>query len=576
MTELAATQGGAPRVGRYELCAEIASGGMGRVYLGRARGPGGFEKLVAVKTVHPDLTEEPQFIEMFLDEARIAARIDHRNVCQVFDFGEADGRYFIAMEFLVGEPVQRVLRKLTRREREPDDDRIIARIVAEAAEGLHAAHELTDELGEPLHVVHRDVSPQNVFVTYDGGVRIVDFGVARARGRLHQTEADSLKGKISYMAPETMLRNEVDRRADVWGLGVILWELLAGSRLVRGANEVDIILNVTREPAPRVVDRRPDIDPELESIAWRALQLDPEDRFASAREMAEALERWIARQGEPVGMSQLAEYMRRHFAEERAAAFELVDSVRQSSSGITRARLDPTRPIRNQPPPLPAPGADDDDDVWPTLELEVDVEPPARPARPAWMLPAFAALGGGLVVGAVVLGLALLRSDPPPVHASPLPIEAAAGVAPAAGDRDAPGGSGEALPSETSATSGVDADEHVEAEARPSEVPPSEANPPEAEPEPREADAPGPSRREARRRVATPRTGELRVDTPGGWADVYVDGRRVGRTPLRTQLPSGSARVELRPYGLPPPASASSMRRRVTIGADPAIVRVPL
>lgn len=567
MSEVATpTRDNPDRIGRYELCAEIASGGMGRVYLGRVRGPGGFEKLVAVKTVHPDLIEEEHFVDMFLDEARIAARIDHPNVCHVFDFGQVDGRYFIAMEYLVGEPIQRVLRKLARRDRVPEDDRMAARLIADAAEGLHAAHELVDEHGEPLHVVHRDVSPQNVFVTYDGGVRIVDFGVARARGKLHQTDAGSLKGKISYMAPEAMRGTNVDRRADVWGLGVILWELLVGRRLMRGASEVDIILAVTREPPPRPSTMRTDVNPELEAIVMQALTVDVDQRFATARDMGQALEQWIASRGEPVGLPQVADYMSRHFVEERMAAFERIDSVRQSSS-----RIRPTQSSQQ--------GRRQQDGADPPARADVAAATPTAPAPASSSTRRMlgAALGGGLFVSALVGGFALVSwSNPSEAPASnaisqTAPAELSPTTAQAHLTEDIETDEPAAPTAVEAALEAPEADEPALAPEADSEDAPAVEDAP-AEAAPVEA-APRPER-EARTPRAT--VGQLIVRTPGGWADVYVDGSRVGRTPLELELPAGRVRVELRPYGLPPPASASSMRRRVQIGARPQTIQVAL
>lgn len=204
-------------VGRYRLCFEIASGGMATVFLARAEGPSGFEKLVALKRIHPQLAKDVSILGMFLDEARIASRISHANVCAVFDYGSEDGTSFIAMEYLTGEPISRIVRAV--RGASPAIQRawprIAARVTADLCEGLHSAHELRDERNEPLHVVHRDISPDNLFVTYDGIAKVVDFGIASARHRIHQTMTGELKGKHSYMAPEQLTEAPIDRRADI-------------------------------------------------------------------------------------------------------------------------------------------------------------------------------------------------------------------------------------------------------------------------------------------------------------------------------------------------------------------------
>ncbi|MCA9610627.1 MAG: protein kinase, partial [Myxococcales bacterium] len=276
-------------VGRYRLTHELASGGMASVYLAfpeLARSPG---EAVAVKRVHPHLAVQRSFVEMFLDEARVAARIDHPNVARVLDIGAAEGGQFIAMELLLGRSLGAVAKRLKRL---PLETRwpLAAHVVARAAEGLHAAHELRDPDGAPLEVVHRDVSPHNVFVTYDGRVKVVDFGIARARGRLHQTETGTVKGKFAYMAPEQMMGLPVDRRADVWALGVVLHELLVGDKLFKRSNDTETVLAVT---AHRGLDptRLPDGLPEALVDALRgALAPEPEARTPNAGALAEALD----------------------------------------------------------------------------------------------------------------------------------------------------------------------------------------------------------------------------------------------------------------------------------------------
>src|SRR5262245_21397103 len=261
------------QLGRYQLMLELASGGMATVYLARVAGAAGFEKLVALKRIHAHLAKQQKFTEMFLDEARIAARIGHPNVCDVFDFGEADGTYYLAMEYLLGETVSRLMRKRTH---DPSpwtshELALLARIVAEAAQGLHAAHELRDDRGEPMHVVHRDVSPQNLFVTYDGAAKVVDFGIARARGRIHDTTTGSIKGKYAYMSPEQVKNQTLDRRTDVWALGAILWEMLTRKRLFRRDSEVDTLMAVNDEAIAPPSSVRSDVPTSFDPIVMGAL-----------------------------------------------------------------------------------------------------------------------------------------------------------------------------------------------------------------------------------------------------------------------------------------------------------------
>ena len=212
----------AKKLGRYELVWELGTGGMASVYLARVRGPAGFNKWLAIKRIHPHLAKDPRFVEMFLDEARIAAAVHHPNVAHVFDLGDDAGERFLAMEYLHGEHLGTVAVRAVR-ERGRLEPELAARIIASAADGLHHAHEARDAEGRHLGLVHRDVSPQNIFVTYDGSVKLTDFGIAKAAGRLTHTQTGGTKGKVSYMAPEQALGHAVDRRTDVWALGVVLW-----------------------------------------------------------------------------------------------------------------------------------------------------------------------------------------------------------------------------------------------------------------------------------------------------------------------------------------------------------------
>lgn len=299
LEEITETRGGTPtavpvpthadRLGRYVLRFALASGGMATVYLAVAKGASGFGRVVAVKRIHPHLEDESAFVEMFLDEARIASRIRHPNVCSVEDFGQSDGSYYMTMEYLVGESLSHVAKQLGTM-----PPAIAARIVADACEGLHAAHELEGDDGEPLGVVHRDVSPQNLFVGYDGIVKVVDFGIAKANRRVHQTATGMVKGKFAYMPIEQLRGECVDRRADVWALGVVLWELVAGQKLFRRRNESETIMAVQRRVIPELAALRPGTPEGLDEIVRRALSEDPADRFPTARAMGLALSRLFA------------------------------------------------------------------------------------------------------------------------------------------------------------------------------------------------------------------------------------------------------------------------------------------
>mgnify|MGYP001394890399 CR=1 FL=1 len=291
--------------GRYELLIEMASGGMATLYLARILGPQDFEKLIAIKRIHPHLAKKPSFVHMFLDEARIAARIHHPNVVTTFDMGQIDGAYFIAMEYVHGQNLTDVLRTAIR---EPSKLpwQLVVRMLADAASGLHAAHELTSDDGKNLGVVHRDVSPQNILVSYDGHVKVTDFGIAFAAKKLEQTESGILKGKVSYMSPEQTRGEPVTRRSDIFALGIVLWEALCLKRLFRTPNEASTLLRVREAKVPRLQDVRPELPAALEAIVSKALARRPEDRFATAEELSEALEKLLVDQGRVVTRKHIA------------------------------------------------------------------------------------------------------------------------------------------------------------------------------------------------------------------------------------------------------------------------------
>jgi serine/threonine protein kinase len=325
------------KIGRYQLCFELASGGMASVYLARAEGTPGFQKLVALKRIHSHLADEKDYVEMFLDEARIASRITHANVCSVFDFGEAEGEYFIAMEYLVGEPLWRVHRRVVADADQRSSPLLparMARVIAQACEGLHAAHELQDSDGESLHVVHRDVSAENLFVTYNGATQVVDFGIAHARQRVHHTEAGQVKGTFPYMAPEQMTAAVVDRRVDIWALGAVLWELLTLRRLFLRDTDVDTMYAVLSGEIRPPSDYRSDVPTELDEIVLKALQRNPEERWRSAREMGKALHRFLANQEELVGPAELAEWMAELFPNGESRKRQLMGIARTTDTSI--------------------------------------------------------------------------------------------------------------------------------------------------------------------------------------------------------------------------------------------------
>ena len=286
--KLAELEPGRVLAGRYELLHRLGHGGMASVYLGRAIGTAGFERLVAVKVIHPHLANESEFVEMFLDEARIAAKIHHPNVCETLDLGEDEGLFFMVMEYVEGE----ALSSLSRQLRKGKDQLAVCcalQIAADACRGLDAAHALQNRDGSPLNLVHRDVSPHNLLVTMDGRVKVVDFGIMKAAGKRSNTLTGQLRGKLSYMSPEQARGEPVDRRSDLYAMGVILWELLAGARFYRGETDSEVLAQVSLGRRQDIADYRDDVPAGVVEILDRALAESRKDRYASAGEMLKDL-----------------------------------------------------------------------------------------------------------------------------------------------------------------------------------------------------------------------------------------------------------------------------------------------
>lgn len=335
--------------GRYTLVRKLATGGMAEVFLARADGPRGFQKKCVLKRILPHFTDDPAFVDMFLAEARLAADLNHPNLVQIFDFGEVDGQYFIAMEYIDG-PNLRSLNREVRHHDGPMRLTLAARIITLAAEGLHCAHELKDEQGHPVELVHRDISPDNVLVSRGGGVKVVDFGIAKAANQPHLTKSGMIKGKLAYMPPEQLAREPLDRRADIFALGVVLYELVSGEMPFDASSEVSIIQAIMgHEPLRRVHTRRDDVPPELDSIVARCLEKDREGRYATCRELQGDLERFIQASGEVVGASDIGALVERSFPPEAEAAGQPMPS-----GAVTGAPLDVTVPrakSANRPTP---------------------------------------------------------------------------------------------------------------------------------------------------------------------------------------------------------------------------------
>ena len=299
--------------GRYSLLKRLAGGGMGEVFLARQEGIQGFEKLLVIKTLLPHLTQNKEFVEMFLDEARLAARLAHPNVIQIFDLGQVEDVFYIAMEYVHGEDLKRMWKQAYHAKRTIPTP-IAVRIVADAAAGLGYAHRLANAEGQPLGLVHRDVSPQNILLTFDGGVKLIDFGVAKAAGRATQTQTGALKGKYAYMSPEQVEGEELDRRSDVFALGIVLWEMTTGSRLFRSESDVATLKLVSRCEVPPPSQQNPDVPPALDPIVLKALAKDREQRYQDMEAFRLDLENWLAETRSPGSAAHLATYMRDLFS----------------------------------------------------------------------------------------------------------------------------------------------------------------------------------------------------------------------------------------------------------------------
>jgi eukaryotic-like serine/threonine-protein kinase len=413
-----------PRVvGRYVLHAELASGGMATVHLGRLLGQVGFARTVAIKRLHQNYARDREFVSMFLDEARVAARVRHACVVPVLDVEAGDGELFLVMEYVHGESLSTLMRLLAG---QPVPPAIAARIAADTLSGLHAAHEAKDERGEPLHIVHRDVSPQNVLVGADGVARVTDFGVAKAMNRIQTTQEGQLKGKLSYMSPEQLREELVDRRTDVYAASVVLWEMLTGRRLHNRADAGATVRRILEGQMPRVGSLVPSIDPELDDIVRRGLESDPDQRFASAEQMAAAIERVV--RTEPA--AGVAAWVRSVAGESLRAREHLLATVETSDP-------DHARPTRGSLPGVePAPAASGDQTPAPAggsqSKSNVALLRSLRPGAKSTGLGVMAGLVLAAAVALAVVLFVLFRSHARQASAVEVPAAPAVSSAPVA------------------------------------------------------------------------------------------------------------------------------------------------
>jgi serine/threonine protein kinase len=334
-------------VGRYVVFDEIAVGGMAAVHIGRLLGTAGFSRTVAMKRLHRQFAGDPEFVAMFLDEARIAGRIRHPNVVSTLDVVNLDNELYLVMDYVQGESIAHLMRSLGQSNAKMPPG-IAVSIACEMLAGLHAAHEATDDRGEPLGIVHRDVSPQNVLVGTDGIARVVDFGVAKAVGRIQTTREGQIKGKTAYMAPEQIRGRPVDRRTDVYSASVVLWEMLTGERLFKSDSAAGAMTQVLEKVIPPPGSIVPGIAAGLDAAVLRGLSRDAADRFATARELGRVLEEVCARES----AMRIGDWVRQ-------VAGQVLDERAQRITRIERSSLDGPTPPPGAAPPTLAPGRSD-------------------------------------------------------------------------------------------------------------------------------------------------------------------------------------------------------------------------
>ena len=378
-------------MGKYTLLSKLGHGGMAEVFLAVARGMAGFQKLTVIKRIHPQLLEEERFVNMFMDEARLAARLNHPNVVQTYEVDEVEGHPFIAMEYMDGQSFDKVLKALRKKKVKLAPEYAVY-VISQCLAALDYAYNAEDFDGTPMHVVHRDISPSNVFVSYQGAVKILDFGIAKASTQVRVTRTGEIKGKYAYMSPEQSQAKQLDGRADVWSLGVVLWECLAGRRLFRGQSDLEVIKKVI---AGDVIDLKtvaPDVPEELHRITHKALAADRDERYDAAA-MRKDLEAWMSSEGHrhsPSDFGQLVSSLFPGMADARKEQLKIVlDGLKDGSikpNKLTTGSFDVTATMQGTPSGIVASSAS-------------RVEPPASSGfRKEWLIAGAALIAAGLAI----------------------------------------------------------------------------------------------------------------------------------------------------------------------------------
>ena len=332
---------GAAEVGstanNYQILARLATGGMAEIFLARGIGTTGVERYVVLKRILRDRANDVQLVKMFLDEARLASQLQHPNVAQVYDIGKLGDSYFFTMEYVHGETVRGLLHRARSLRRELPLN-VILTVIAGAAAGLHHAHERLGHDGKPLGIVHRDVSPSNLMVSYEGSVKVVDFGVAKAENRVQETRSGTVKGKIAYLSPEQCRGGGLDRRSDLFSLGIVFWEMLTVERLYKRNSDFENMTAIVTEPPIPPSTRRPGLAPELDAIVMRLLSKDPHDRYDTADQLVEALEEVAPRLGVMISASSVGRLLKDMFGQRPEPWLEMDSTtiqVEQPEPGVT-------------------------------------------------------------------------------------------------------------------------------------------------------------------------------------------------------------------------------------------------
>ena len=335
-----------PRLfGKYYLLELINVGGMAEVFKAKMFGVEGFEKIVAIKRILPEVAEDAEFIKMFVDEAKIAVKLQHPNVVQIFELGKIEDSYFIAMELINGKDLKTIRKRLKRVDLLMPVEQS-AYIISQVCDGLDYAHRKTDEKMNPLNIVHRDISPQNMIVSYEGTVKLIDFGIAKAKSKSTKTQVGMLKGKFSYMSPEQVSGQPIDRRSDIFSLGVVFFEMLTGKRLFLGKNDVETLEKIRKaEVLPPSVFNS-DVPPELDRIVLKALAKDREDRYQWASEFSEDLKKFSYSSGKSFSRQDMMNFMSEFFAdelEEETAKLEEYHKIKKPAEMPLREAAQPVR-----------------------------------------------------------------------------------------------------------------------------------------------------------------------------------------------------------------------------------------